>query len=80
VPHVFGVWRDEGGVYHGRAERVPLPDEGTRRERVTGYLEAEARAFERNIAVAPEQWFAIFFPIWAADAPAQAVAAAESAA
>jgi KDO2-lipid IV(A) lauroyltransferase len=68
VPHVFGVWRDPHGVYHGRAERVPLPDEGTRRERVTGYLEAEARAFERNIAVAPEQWFAIFFPIWAVDA------------
>lgn len=64
TPHVFGVWRDEAGVYHGRAEQVPFPAEGTRRERVTRYLEAEARAFERHIAAAPEQWLAIFHPIW----------------
>jgi hypothetical protein len=31
---------------------------------VTAYLEAEARAFERHIAVAPEQWLAVFHPIW----------------
>jgi len=64
TPHVFGVWRDEAGVYHGRAEQVPFPADGTRRERVTRYLEAEARAFERHIAAAPEQWLAVFHPIW----------------
>ncbi len=64
VPYVFGVRRDEMGIYRLRLERVPLPAEGSRRERVTGYLEAEARAFEQFIATAPEQWFAIFFPIW----------------
>lgn len=64
TPHVFGVWRDASGVYHGRAEAVPFPAEGSRRERVTRYLEAEARAFERHIAAAPEQWLAVFHPIW----------------
>ena len=64
TPHVFGVWRDEAGVYHARAEEVPFPAEGTRRERVTAYLAAEARAFERLIAAAPEQWQAVFHPIW----------------
>jgi len=31
---------------------------------VTEYLNAEARAFERHIAAAPEQWLAVFHPIW----------------
>jgi KDO2-lipid IV(A) lauroyltransferase len=64
TPHVFGVWRDEAGVFHVGAEEVPFPAAGTRRERVTAYLEAEARAFERRIAAAPEQWLAIFHPLW----------------
>jgi hypothetical protein len=45
-------------------ERVPFPASGSRRERVTTYLEAEARAFERFVAEAPEQWLAVFHPIW----------------
>jgi phosphatidylinositol dimannoside acyltransferase len=64
APYVFGVWRDAAGVHHVRVEQVALPAEGTRRERVTGYLEAEARAFERFVAAAPEQWLAVFHPIW----------------
>jgi len=64
TPHVFGVWSDEDGMLHGRMEAVPMPAEGSRRERVTGYLEAEARAFERHIADAPEQWLAVFHPLW----------------
>ena len=64
TPHVFGVWRDSDGVYHAGFERVPFPAEGTRRERVTAYLAAEARAFERFVAAAPEQWLAVFHPIW----------------
>ncbi len=58
------VRRTGTGRYRGRLEHVPLPAIGTRRERVTAYLEAEARAFEHAIALAPEQWWAIFFPIW----------------
>lgn len=64
TPHVFGVWRDRTGTYHASAEQVPLPADGTRRERVTGYLQAEAHAFERFVAAAPEQWLAVFHPIW----------------
>jgi hypothetical protein len=41
TPNVFGVWRDASGVYH--AIEAVLPAEGTRRERVTTYLNAEAR-------------------------------------
>jgi KDO2-lipid IV(A) lauroyltransferase len=79
TPYVFGVWRDPAGLYHARAEQVALPADGTRRERVTAYLAAEARAFERFIAAAPEQWLAVFHPIWpdleASASPAVAPAA-----
>ncbi|HXG25893.1 MAG TPA: lysophospholipid acyltransferase family protein [Candidatus Binatia bacterium] len=64
TPQIFGAWRDDKGVFHGRAESVPLPAEGTRRERVTAWLAAAARVFERHIAAAPEQWLAVFHPIW----------------
>jgi lauroyl/myristoyl acyltransferase len=64
TPHVFGVWRDGSGVYHVSVEPIPFPNEGTRRERARAYLDAEARAFERHIAAAPEQWLAIFHPLW----------------
>jgi lauroyl/myristoyl acyltransferase len=64
TPHVFGVWRDASDVYHVSVEPVPFPAEGSRRERVTAYLDAEARAFERHIAAAPEQWLAVFHPLW----------------
>jgi len=64
TPYVFGVWRTPDGVYHAGLRQVPFPAEGSRRERVTAYLEAEARAFERFVAEAPEQWLAIFHPIW----------------
>jgi phosphatidylinositol dimannoside acyltransferase len=64
--YVVSVRRGKRGRYVGRLERVPLPDrEGARRrDRVTGFLAAEARAFERAIAVAPEQWWGAFFPVW----------------
>lgn len=68
LPHVFGVRRTPDGVYHLTIVRVPFPSEGTRRERTTAYLAAEARAFEQQVAEAPEQWFAVFFPIWKRDA------------
>ena len=64
TPHVFGIWRDPSGVYHVAVEPVAFPAEGSRRERVSAYLAAEARAFERHIAAAPEQWLAIFHPLW----------------
>src|SRR5688500_13107867 len=52
------------GTYRTHIERIPLADEGSRRQRVRAFLDAQARAYERAIAQAPEQWWAIFFPIW----------------
>jgi hypothetical protein len=50
--------------FHARLEEIIPPAEGTRRQRMTAFLEAEARAFERAVADAPEQWWTAFFPIW----------------
>jgi len=52
------------GRYAGRLIEVPVPAEGSRRERIADALAAEARAFEQAIADAPEQWWAVFFPMW----------------
>jgi phosphatidylinositol dimannoside acyltransferase len=64
TPNVFGVWSDRDGIYHASMEPVLLPADGSRRERVNAFLAAEARVFERHIAAAPEQWLAVFHPIW----------------
>ena len=50
--------------YRVHLERIELPSAGTRRERLAAFLEYEARAFERAVAAAPEQWWTLFFPIW----------------
>lgn len=62
--YVAGVRRGASGRYIGRVEPVAVPSEGTRRERVVAVTAGIARAFERVIADAPEQWWAVFFPIW----------------
>lgn len=63
--YVVGVRRIDGGRYMGRLESVRAVPDGTRRERVTATLADIARAFERVVEDAPEQWWAVFFPIWA---------------
>jgi phosphatidylinositol dimannoside acyltransferase len=62
--YVAGVRRTGIGRYRGRLERIVVPAEGSRRERVTVALTGLAAAFERVVAFAPEQWWAVFFPIW----------------
>jgi KDO2-lipid IV(A) lauroyltransferase len=62
--YVAGVWRTGRLGYRGRLIDVAVTREGPRRERIAATLAAEARAFEEVIANAPEQWSAIFFPIW----------------
>ncbi len=52
------------GDYRARLERIDVPDGGSRRDRVNTFLAAQARAFERAVADAPEQWWTVFFPIW----------------
>lgn len=63
-PYVAGVRRVGGGRYRGRLEPVVVPTDGTRRERVLATTAAIAAAFERVVEDAPEQWWAVFFPIW----------------
>lgn len=60
----MGVRRSGGGHYRGRLVPIDMPSQGTRRERVTATMTLLASAFERIIEDAPEQWWAIFFPIW----------------
>jgi len=62
--YVVGVRRSGSGRYRGRLEPVAVPAEGTRRERIMATTAALAGAFERVVADAPEQWWAVFFPIW----------------
>jgi lauroyl/myristoyl acyltransferase len=61
---VAGVRRVGRGRYVGRLDPVAVPAEGSRRERVTAAMAGLASAFERVVASAPEQWWAVFFPIW----------------
>lgn len=63
-PYVVGVRRSGVGRYRGRLERVAVPPDGDRRARVTATTAALAAAFERIVEDAPEQWWAVFFPIW----------------
>jgi lauroyl/myristoyl acyltransferase len=62
--YVMGVRRAGVGRYLGRLERVEVPPDGTRRDRVTATTTRIATAFERIVEDAPEQWWAVFFPIW----------------
>ena len=62
--YVMGVRRAGLARYRGRLDRVEVPSEGSRRERVTALLPRLATAFERIVEDAPEQWWAVFFPIW----------------
>lgn len=61
---VAGVRRTTPGHYAGGVEEVVVPAEGTRRARIAATLTAVAAAFERMVATAPEQWWAVFFQIW----------------
>jgi KDO2-lipid IV(A) lauroyltransferase len=62
--YVVGARRLGVGRYVGRLEPVAVPADGSRRERVTATMAAIAHGFERIIEDAPEQWWAVFFPIW----------------
>jgi KDO2-lipid IV(A) lauroyltransferase len=63
---VYGITvrRAGKGRYRGKLIPIDVPSDGTRRERVTLTMTRLAAAFEDLIADAPDQWWAIFFPIW----------------
>jgi lauroyl/myristoyl acyltransferase len=50
--------------YRGRMIEVPMPTEGSRRERLRALMGGIATALEALIADAPEQWWGAFHPIW----------------
>jgi KDO2-lipid IV(A) lauroyltransferase len=58
------VRRTGDGRYAARVEPLETPREGSRRERVEAFIAAEARVFERVVVDAPDQWWAVFYPIW----------------
>lgn len=76
---IAGIWRTGIGTYRGRLDEVPIATEGTRRGRIEATIAAEALAFERLIARAPDQWTAVFLPIWP-DLEADAAGSPEGAA
>jgi lauroyl/myristoyl acyltransferase len=74
---VYGmtVRRAGDSTYRGRLIPIAVPADGSRRERVTTTMTHLAAAFEDLIADAPDQWWAVFFPIWPdLEAPATDVA------
>jgi KDO2-lipid IV(A) lauroyltransferase len=62
--YMSGVRRVGPGRYRGRVRQLPPPEGANRRERSRAMAREEARLFEQFIIDAPEQWLALFHPIW----------------
>jgi KDO2-lipid IV(A) lauroyltransferase len=62
--YVASSRRIAGGRYTGKLQRVPVPTEGSRRERIIQLTTNIAEAYETVLAEAPEQWWGAFHPIW----------------
>jgi KDO2-lipid IV(A) lauroyltransferase len=61
---VVAVRRGPHGTWRGWLHEIPVPAEGLRRDRLVAVLDAMARAFEDAIAMAPDQWWTVFYSIW----------------
>ncbi len=62
--YLEAIERTGPGEWLGHTVPLRPPPGATRREATRSIIEQEARAFERIIARAPEQWTTLFFPIW----------------
>ena len=62
--YVISVRRVGWARWAARVEPIELRADASRRERLHDALHQEARLLERNVALAPEQWWSLFFPIW----------------
>ena len=62
--YVSGRAPDGPGRYRGNLRQLPVPEGASRRERSRAMVREEARLFEQFITDAPEQWLALFHPIW----------------
>lgn len=61
---VAACWRAGQERFHARAWPVEVPLTGDRRLDAAALSQAMAARFEEAITVAPEQWWAVFQPIW----------------
>jgi KDO2-lipid IV(A) lauroyltransferase len=62
--YVAGVRRTGPGRYRGNLWPVPVPTGASRKERSRSMAREEALLFERIISLAPDQWLAVFHPVW----------------
>ena len=62
--YMSAVRRVGRGRYRGSVRELRPPAGGNRRERSRAMAREEARLFEQFIIEAPEQWLALFHPIW----------------
>jgi lauroyl/myristoyl acyltransferase len=62
--YAIAVRRAGRGRFRGKVIPIEVAADGTRRERVMTTMGRLALAFEELIADSPEQWWAVFFPIW----------------
>ncbi len=62
--YAVAIRRVGWGRYAGRMVPLDVPTGGSLRHRVEAFMEGQARAFERLVADAPEQWWALLFPVW----------------
>ena len=73
-----GIRRLADGAYRARLLRLEAPTDAAAdgpdaarqplRDRVARFMAAQARAYERIVADAPEQWWTLLFPIWTTEA------------
>jgi KDO2-lipid IV(A) lauroyltransferase len=62
--YLQAIERTGPGEWLGHSVRIAPAPGLSRREATRSIIEQEARAFERIVARAPEQWTTLFFPIW----------------
>jgi KDO2-lipid IV(A) lauroyltransferase len=62
--YMSAVRRVGPGRYRGGVRQLPPPAGANRRERSRAMAREESRLFEQFIIDAPEQWLALFHPIW----------------
>jgi lauroyl/myristoyl acyltransferase len=78
APLHVGAIRRSGRGYRGRLVTIPHRESSLPlRSRIEALLAAEAAVFEDFVATAPEQWWAVFYPIWETVGPLSRQAARE---
>ena len=62
--YLQAIERTQLGSWIGHTVAIRHDPDARRKEAVRSILDQEARAFERLVARAPEQWTTLFYPIW----------------